>query len=173
MKLMEMIGLAVFDIEEGKQVGKVQDFILTNDLTIVGIELEGKSLFSSSVKVVLWNDIIAYGEDAVMIRNQPAICKWEAENIQLTLLLGSSKLKELPVVTNDGVIIGNICDVYFDHDLGNTITGLEISDGFISDLMEGRKWLPFTPDMTKGESAVMVPPLSEERLEKAINSVNG
>ncbi|WP_410772553.1 PRC-barrel domain-containing protein [Fontibacillus sp. BL9] len=173
MKLQEMVGLAVFDVQDGKQIGKVLDFLLDENWSITGIQLEGKAMFSSTIKVVLWEDIVAYGEDAVMIRNQQAIRKQEAENIQFTFLSGNGKLKELPVLTEDGILIGNVTDVYFDHEMGNTITGIEVSDGFISDLMEGRKVLPFTPEMSKGENAIMVPPNSEQRLENAMNSVNG
>ncbi|MNI61324.1 PRC-barrel domain protein [compost metagenome] len=165
MKLQEMIGLAVFDLSNGKQVGKVLDILLHKDWSILGIQLEGKKLFSSNIKTVLWEDVIAYGEDAVMIRSQQAIQKWRAENIQLTYLEGNSKLKELPVLTRDGVTIGYVSDVYFDQELGKTITGIEISDGFISDLMEGRKVLPFIPEMTMGENVIMVPPGSEDLLE--------
>ncbi|WP_110931816.1 PRC-barrel domain-containing protein [Paenibacillus bouchesdurhonensis] len=173
MRLQDMIGLSVFDVEGGKQVGKVLDVMLNEDWTISGITLEGKVMFSSSCKVVLWEDIVAYGEDAVMIRNQQAVRRWEAENIQLTFISGNGKLKELPVLTEDGTMIGYVADVYFEQDLGNTITGIEISDGFISDLMEGRKMLPFIPGMTKGENAIMVPPNSEQRLDKTMNSING
>lgn len=165
LKFQEMIGLNVFDLDNGKQVGKVLDILLNEDWTISGIQLKGKRLFSSNIKAVLWEDIVAYGEDAVMIRNQQAITQWDAENIQLTYLAGGNKLKELPVLTGDGIIIGYVSDVYFDQEMGNTITGIEISDGFISDLVEGRKMLPFIPEMTKGENVIMVPPGSQERLE--------
>ncbi|ACX63874.1 PRC-barrel domain-containing protein [Virgibacillus sp. LDC1] len=173
MKLQEMIGLAVFDVENGKEIGKIHDFILDENWLITGLELEGKALFSSHVKSVSWEDIVAYGEDAVMIRSQEAVRKLGANDIPLTYLLGKRKLKEMQVLTEDGVLLGRISDVYFEQEQGNTILGLEISDGFVSDLIEGRKWLPCTAEMAIGESAVMVPPMSEQRLEKAINSVNG
>ncbi|KQY82552.1 MULTISPECIES: PRC-barrel domain-containing protein [Paenibacillus] len=173
MKLQEMIGLAVFDVEDGKQVGKIQDFIVSDDWKIEGIELENKGLFTSHVKIVQWQDIVAYGEDAVMIRNQQAVRKTGADDIKHTYLLGQSKLKERNVLTEEGLLLGRISDVYFDQELGNTIIGIEITDGFVSDLIEGRKWLPCTSDMSIGENAVMVPPLSEQRLENAIHSVNG
>ncbi|MBP1999025.1 uncharacterized protein YrrD [Paenibacillus shirakamiensis] len=172
MRLQELIGLSVFDVEEGKQIGKVLDVLLSSEWELVAIELEGKGLFSSTIKAVLWDDIVAYGEDAVMIRNQQAIRKMEAENIQQTFVLGNNKVKELQVLTSDGVMIGHVSDVYFNQEVGNTIVGFEISDGFISDLMEGRKWLPYTAGMTRGESAVIVPPLSEERLEKGVYTAN-
>ncbi|WP_340031065.1 PRC-barrel domain-containing protein [Paenibacillus sp. FSL K6-1122] len=173
MKLQEMIGLAVFDVEDGKQVGKIQDFIVNDDWEIEGIELENKGLFTNHVKIVQWQDIVAYGEDAVMIRNQQAVRKTGADDIKYTYLLGRSKLKEMSVLTEEGLLLGRVSDVYFDQELGNTIIGIEITDGFMSDLIEGRKWLPCTSDMSIGESAIMVPSLSEQRLENAIHSVNG
>jgi uncharacterized protein YrrD len=165
MKLQEMIGLSVFDVDNGKEIGKVLDVLLSEDWKISGVMLEGKSLFSPHIKAVLWEDIIAYGEDAVMIRNQQAVRRMDADHIQLTFALGKGKVKELPVLTSDGVMIGHVSDVYFDQNLGNTVTGFEISDGFISDLVEGRKLLPLTADIMKGENAVMVPAQAEQRLE--------
>ena len=173
MKLQEMIGLAVFDVEDGKQVGKIQDFIVNDDWEIEGIELENKGLFTNHVKIVQWQDIVAYGEDAVMIRNQQAVRKTGADDIKYTYLLGRSKLKEMSVLTEEGLLLGRVSDVYFDQELGNTIIGIEITDGFVSDLIEGRKWLPCTSDMSIGGGAIMVPSLSEQRLENAIHSVNG
>lgn len=173
MKLQEMIGLAVFDVENGKEIGKIHDFILDEKWIITGLELEGKALFSSYVKTVAWEDVAAYGEDAVMIRSKEAVQKTEADKIPLTYISGRRKLKDMQVLTEDGVLLGRISDVYFEQEQGNTILGLEISDGFVSDLIEGRRWLPCTTEMVIGESAVMAPPMSEQRLEKAINSANG
>src|SRR5690349_21663447 len=106
MRLQEMIGLAVYDVEGGKQVGKVLDIMLDDNWTITGILLVGKHMFSTGKKAVLWDDIVAYGEDAVMIRNQQAVHKQEAENIQQTFLTGNGKLKEVSVLTGDGTMIG-------------------------------------------------------------------
>lgn len=168
MRFQEMIGLPVFDIEQGKKVGKVLDILLNEDWSITGIQLEERYKFNPGVKVVIWNDIVAYGTDAVMIRNQQAITKWKAENIQYTFLSGNGKLKELPVLTEAGTKLGHVSDVYFNQDMGNTITGIEISDGFFSDLIEGRKTLPFASDMLKGEHVIMVPPNSEQRWRKLL-----
>ena len=85
MKLQDMIGLAVFDVEDGKQIGKIQDFIVNDDWEIEGIELENKGLFTNHVKIVQWQDIVAYGEDAIMIRNQQAVRKTEADDITYVL----------------------------------------------------------------------------------------
>ncbi|WP_379135031.1 PRC-barrel domain-containing protein [Paenibacillus sp. sgz500958] len=173
MKLQDMIGLAVFGVEEGQEIGKIVDCSIDSNLTIMGIELESKTFFSSHVKFVAWEDIVAYGEDAVMIASKESIQKADADHIPHTFLLGKHKLKDLQVVTATGTIIGRISDVYFDQKMGNTIVALEISDGLVTDLIEGRKWLPCSEGMSIGEDAVLVPAMSEERLQKAINIVNG
>lgn len=170
MNIQDMIGLAVFDVEEGKEIGKVCDFIIDNSWQIQAIELEGRGIFNKA-KIVSWEDIIAYGEDAVMIRNQQAVRKAEADNIQFTYFSGKTKLKDMPVLTEEGLSLGRISDVYFDQEKGNTILGLEITDGLVTDLLEGRKWLPCSADMVIGENAVVVPPMSEQLMEKAINFV--
>ena len=122
-------------------------------------------MFSPSIKAVKWDDITAYGEDAIMISSEQVICKMDASHIELTFSSGDGRVKELPVLTHDGVLIGHVSDVYFDQHLGSNITGFEISDGFISDLMEGRKLLPFIEGIVKGEHAVLVPPQSVDRLQ--------
>ncbi|WP_410514387.1 PRC-barrel domain-containing protein [Paenibacillus sp. BR2-3] len=173
MKLQDMIGLAVFEVEEGQEIGKIVDFVVDSSLTITGIELESKSFFTNHVKVVAWKDIVAYGEDAVMIASKESIQKEDTDQIPHTYLLGKNKLKDLQVVTTTGTIIGRISDVYFDQKMGNTIVALEISDGLVTDLIEGRKWLPCSEEISISEDAVLVPAMSEERLQKAINIVNG
>lgn len=173
MKLQDMIGLAVYEVEEGNEIGKIADIVLDSNWHVTGIELESKAFFSSHVKVVAWDDIAAYGEDAVMIRSKESIMKTDTDHIPYTFLLGKNKLKDLQVLTTSGTILGRVSDVYFDQKLGNTIVALEISDGLVTDLIEGRKWLPCSEGMSIGENSVLVPAMSEERLQKAINIVNG
>lgn len=166
MKMQGMIGLAVFDVEDGKQLGKIHDFILSEDWSVQGFELEGKSFFSLQVRTILWEDIVSYGEDAIMIRNQQAVRQIAADDIKHTFLIGQNKIKDMPLLTSDGAMLGYVSDVYFDHELGKSITGIEISDGFISDMIGGRKWLPVSGQVAFGESAIMVPIESNERLEE-------
>ncbi|OPA80414.1 photosystem reaction center subunit H [Paenibacillus selenitireducens] len=173
MKLLEMIGLPIYEVDTGKRIGRVQDFHVDARWDIEGIELEPRKLFSSTILMVPWHEIMACGEDAVMIKNKQAIQKKNAVDIQYTLMCGDHKLRDLPLLTPDGNQLGRVVDVYFDHNMGNTIRGLEITDGFISDLIEGRKWLRVTDVLTIGQDAIMVPVDSEQRLEKIITSVNG
>ncbi len=168
LKIQSMIGLAVFDVEDGKQLGKIHDFIVHEDWSVYGLELEGKGLFSLQVRTVKWEDVVSFGNDAIMIRNQQAVRQTAADDIKHTFLIGNRKLKELPVLTSDGAMLGYVTDVYFNPELGKSITGIEISDGFISDLIGGRKWLPISDQIAFGESAIMTPVASDQRLKECL-----
>lgn len=173
MKLVEMIGLPILDIEVGKRLGHVQDFYINDHWELEGIELESRKIFSSTVRFVPWHEVVAYGEDAIMIRNKNVVQKKNAIELQHTLMCGDRKLRDLPLVTPEGNQIGRLVDVCFDPKMGNTLIGLEITDGFISDLIDGRKWLRVTDMLKIGQDAIMVPVDSEQCLEKIITSANG
>ena len=59
MKLQDMIGLTVYEVEEGTEVGEIIDIGLDSNWNITGIELESKSFFARLVKVVAWDNIVA------------------------------------------------------------------------------------------------------------------
>jgi uncharacterized protein YrrD len=41
--------------------------------------------------------------------------------------------------------------------MGNKVIGFELSDGLISDLIEGRQWLPVSDGLQFGEHMLLVP----------------
>lgn len=157
LKLLELIGLPVYDIETGKRLSTVKDIWLSSNWEITHLELQGSGLYSRKTSVVAWKHITACGEEAVMVQNGQVIQETsgiEAVNGR-TFLQGPHRVKELPVVTIDGSQLGSIADVYFQPHMGNTIIGLEITDGLWSDLFEGRMQFEGTGRM--GVDTIIVP----------------
>lgn len=161
----ELIGLPVLTVESGKQVGEVKDLLIDPTWNISGIVLEAKSWFSS-LRYVSWEGIVAAGEDAITIPNESVICEFGQKNECHAFLDGSDKIKGLPVVTVGGHELGMVEDVYLDQNWGKQIVGFELSEGFISDLKEGRKWLPMSDSTTKGEDAIIVPGHCAQEVEE-------
>ncbi|UJF31948.1 PRC-barrel domain-containing protein [Paenibacillus hexagrammi] len=155
-KARDLIGLPVITVESGKQVGQVKDLCIDSNWNIKGIFLEAKSWFSS-IKWIEWNQIIATGEDAVTIPNESVIAEYSHDAGWIALIDGSRKITGLPMITVGGHQLGMVEDVYLGEDWGKQIVGYELSEGFISDLKEGRKWLPMPETATRGEDAVIVP----------------
>jgi uncharacterized protein YrrD len=168
LRLQHIIGLPVIEADAGKHVGHVKDAWFDEHWQLEGIILDAGRRFLSSMKTVFWQDVLVCGEDAVLIMNEDSVRKSKVPDVQRCFHTGKVRLKDLPVVTIDGEQLGRISDVYFDVLLGRQILGYELTDGFIADLMEGRKWLPAPPEpdaIMLGEDAIIVPAGSETRLE--------
>ncbi|MGZ9584789.1 PRC-barrel domain-containing protein [Paenibacillus marinisediminis] len=156
MKLLELIGLPVYDIETGKRLSKVRDIWLSEQWEITHLELEGRTIYSRTIPVVAWEHVVACGEETVMLKSQELVHKVKGNSTEQarTFLQGPHRIKELPVITTEGSQLGRVADVYFQPQLGNTITGLEITDGLLSDLLEGR--IQFEGTGLMGTDAIIV-----------------
>jgi uncharacterized protein YrrD len=164
-KARDVIGLPVISVETGKQVGHAKDLLITESWNIQGIALEIKHWFSS-MRYIAWEDVIACGTDAVTIPNENVVQSLEDANPHMALNTGKHKLKGLPVITVNGQQLGLVEDVYLEPNVGKQIVGYELSEGFISDLKDGRRWLPMPQTATKGEDAIVVPVHCIEELEE-------
>jgi uncharacterized protein YrrD len=168
IKLQRLIGLPVIVIHSGKLVGTVKDAYFDEHWQLQGLVLESPRWLALSLKIVRWPDVLTCGEDAVIIGSEGAVVRLKPKELLRSFYTGIVKLKDLPVVTVQGNQLGRVSDVYFYPFQGTQIVGYELTDGFVSDLMEGRKWLkaPSDPDtVLLGEDAIIVPAVSEAELE--------
>ncbi|RAP77959.1 PRC-barrel domain-containing protein [Paenibacillus montanisoli] len=167
LRLQHLIGLPVIEMSGGKHVGHVKDAWFDEHWQLGGIILDAGRRFLTAIKAVLWNDVMVCGEDAVIIMNEASVRKTKQAEIMRSFHTGSIRLKDLPVITVDGEQLGRVSDVYFDEIQGTQIVGYELTDGFIADILEGRKWLPApqpVEEVMLGEDVIIVPAGSEARL---------
>lgn len=155
-RAQDIIGLPVIEIKTGKQLGTAKDCVIDRDWNIQGVLLESKHWFAAP-RYIAWDNIVSVGTDAVTVNDEQAVCERDGDADTFLLLDGSFKLKGLPVITVDGHQLGLVEDVYFGEKMDKQIVGYELSDGLISDLKEGRKWLPSSETAVLGEDAVIVP----------------
>ncbi len=168
IKLQQLIGLPVLAIHSGKLVGTVKDAWFDEHWRLNGLILEFAKWFAFNVKAVEWSDVLTCGEDSIIISGEGAVKVMKPKQVKRAFYCGIVKLKDMPVITVHGVQLGAVSDVYFFPFQGTQIVGYELTDGFVSDLMEGRKWLksPSDPDdVLLGEDAIIVPAVSEAELE--------
>jgi uncharacterized protein YrrD len=154
LKADDVIGLPVIDISHGKQIGKVVDILFDTDWQLQGILLELGNWFHKDRYIPI-SDICAFGDDAVTIHGKNQASSLNTSDMY-RLATGNNKVKGLPVLTVNGHQLGMVEDVYFMEEVG-TIIGYELSDGFISDIREGRRMLKRPERTTFGEDAIIVP----------------
>ncbi|WP_248927343.1 PRC-barrel domain-containing protein [Paenibacillus hamazuiensis] len=164
-KARDVIGLPVISVDTGRQVGSSQDLLLNEEWEIEAIQMQVKMWFSS-VTYVEWNDVLALGEDAITIPSEDVLKAMEDDLPLFSLVGGHKKVKGMPVITVNGQQLGIVEDVYLDDLLGKHVIGYELSEGFITDLKEGRKWLPVPETVILGEDAIVVPVRCNEQLEE-------
>ncbi|RXZ84488.1 photosystem reaction center subunit H [Paenibacillaceae bacterium] len=176
IKVQQLIGLPVIDANSGKHIGKLKDIWFDEHWLLTGLILDEGGWPRTGFNAVLWEDVIACGEDAVLISDKQAVRHFKKEQLSRCFQTGTTRLKDIPVVTAGGTQLGRISDVYFDSFKGTPIVGYELTDGFISDLMEGRKWLrisDYPDEVILGEDAIIVPVSAEQDLEHTATSESG
>lgn len=156
-KSRDVIGLPVIVSETGEQIGTVRDLLFDGRQKLRGILLEKEGLMRRGRFIAIEN-IAAFGADAVMIDSENAVSPLGDEQRNwVGLLSGDRKLKGRPVIMANGKELGWVEDVYFREELG-TLIGYELSDGFLADVISGRKVLrPGTTHLKWGKDVIIAP----------------
>lgn len=154
-KASDVIGLPVLDLQAGHERGVVRDVLFDEDWTFQGLLVEIKAMFRRG-RFIPSDSIQAIGEDYVTIRNEKAMHPLEGTDHMIGVKAGSSHMIGKPLITANGHRLGQIEDIYFHTEIGS-IVGYEVSDGLLSDLMEGRKAVKHLERATIGEDAVILP----------------
>lgn len=154
-KVQDVIGLPVLDLSSGKKVGIVKDVFFNSSGEMVGMTVESHRLMTK-IRYLSFENVGAVGDDAVTIGTERFLSSYIPNERFYGYHSGIRTYKELPVITTNGQELGHIKDVYFMEEMGKMI-GYEISDGFLSDITEGRKMIKVPQRMILGEDALIVP----------------
>lgn len=151
----DVIGLPVYAISSGKQVGIVRDLLFDNHQQLFGLLVESKGWMMRR-RYIPADRIVSFGFDAVTVDSENVLEPLEDPHEKVVgVCSGKHKLKGLPVMTVTGSELGRLENVYFLEEVG-TLIGYELTDGLITDLREGRKALRSTESLTWGDDALIV-----------------
>jgi uncharacterized protein YrrD len=145
-------GLPVYEMQKGKKIGEVCDLNITNTGTVKGLILKKNGIFKKSQTIDI-EDVSSFGWDGVMIDNDQVLKA--LTNTPEYTLQHHQQLQGKVVMTTEGEKLGILEDVYFMEELG-TIVGYEISDGFFSDVTEGKQVVKTSESPAIGEDAIIV-----------------
>lgn len=166
-KANDVIGLPVLNLESGHECGIVRDVLFDEDWTFQGLLVEVKALFRKS-RFVASDEIHAIGEDYVVLANEEVMLPAQDVENYHGVKTGPVTMIGKPVITSNGQRLGQVEDIYFQTEFGE-IVGYEISDGIISDILDGRKAVKHVISTKIGEDALIlpltVPPLLETEKE--------
>ncbi|WP_169729975.1 PRC-barrel domain-containing protein [Thermicanus aegyptius] len=156
--------MPVIATKSGKRMGTVKDLLFDEKKRLMGALLTPKGLIRKAHYIPM-EKILSVGEDALTVEDEEAISELDSTSHLFSVFNGEKHLKGKPVLTLNGHELGQVEDVYFLEEEG-TLIGMELSDGFLSDVTDGRKFLPLSEKTKMGADAILVPQELEERIKE-------
>lgn len=164
-----IIGLQVLSHENAKALGKVLDLVFDHDADeCVALVLKERGFLGiGSAQVVPWTEILSIGKDAVMVKSDDSVVN-PSDHARLQEIMDrEAHLSGTRIVTDDGRDVGTFAEIYVDEITGKTV-GYEVSGGFISDTMSGKRYIPAeqTDNLRVGQDVLLAAPIVADEFER-------
>lgn len=147
-------GLPVIEINSGAKIGEVCDISITDNGRVKGLLIRKGALFKKTF-IIDVKDVSSFGWDGVMIEDQSVLKQLEKSTADNYTFVSGNRLTGRMLMTKEGQRLGLLEDVYFHEEVG-TIVGYELSDGFFSDMMEGKRVVKAEMPPAIGKDAIIV-----------------
>lgn len=146
----------ILSVETGKQIGEVEDVLLSLSAAFVyGVTVKDASWFSGT-RVLLFSDMHRIGSDAVMAKGEQYILPLDDDAKARYSIYSLLELQGKSIFSEAGVHGGMLADLTFDSDTGE-LKAYKVSDGTITDLLYGRLNLPLPHAQMVCDDRIIIP----------------
>lgn len=128
-------GLPVYNKANGEILGEITDLNISQGGQVEGFIIKKNHFFKKKYWVSL-EKVSIFRKDIVIVEDNS--CLQPLNNEVEYTIEGRRRLTGKMLLTNRGEQLGLLEDVYFLEEMG-TILGYECSDGFFSDITEGKR----------------------------------
>jgi uncharacterized protein YrrD len=126
----DIMGNPVITVSNARNIGKVKDIYLTSDCqSVVGIYLGTEGLFSRQSFLIKSEDVVTFGEDAVLVKQADVIQEETDLSESEGTWLRRDELQGRPVDTPGGTKVGKVGDVIIDK--GGQVLGFSLSQVYV------------------------------------------
>jgi uncharacterized protein YrrD len=146
-KWREVRNLPVIDILSGQHLGYVQDFKTENPERLAGLYMLS---LENEIYYIPLDAISRVGRDAVLVKSG-FLKKMATQGSWVE----DSGLVNSAVLTSSGEVLGLVSDIVIEEKEGN-ILGYEVTDGYLKDVLWGRKVIATGDILTWGKDTVIV-----------------
>lgn len=160
----KFLSLPIISLKEGQQIGFVRNLVIDPKAKAVAAFIVDPKGFFKEQRIIPFNRVVSIGENAVTVSTESQVEK--ATNLPdiLELLKEKAAIIGIKVITASGKNLGRTEEFYIDPADG-AITCLDISDGKIEGLFNGKARLQAEDILTIGTDVVVAAKGCEERLE--------
>ncbi|MBS4173642.1 PRC-barrel domain-containing protein [Bacillus sp. FJAT-49736] len=139
--------------DKGSLVGEVCDICIAKDGNVKSLLVKGKGLFNKLYSLPI-DQVKTYGQNAIVIQESTPLAKYKEAEDEHTMC-HFRPISKAYAISGCGEELGLLEDVYFHEEVG-TIIGYELTDGFFSDLKEGRRVIHSVHPPKFGKDAIIV-----------------
>jgi uncharacterized protein YrrD len=166
----EIIGKPVVSYQSGRKIDTVKDLIFDqNSNRLLGFLISEGGWFSDR-KVLLLQDVLAIGSDAVIVTSADNVFPAKRVPEIAKILEYNNVLKGTRILTTDGRNLGMMVDLYFDNETG-AVQGYEVSGGLFADAYSGRSFVPTPQTLKIGKDVAFVPVETAQLMEEQVGGI--
>lgn len=148
----ELLGLSVISIEDGKEMGRVSDYVINPEKGLVEYLIIDEGVKYIGIKVLPFKMVEGVGEYAVTVQNATSVTAISDQPEIKSLLEKDVRLNGTRVLTRKGMLIGTVSEFLIDDEAGGKIAGCELSP---ADNTE-KKIIPSEQIVTFGKDILVV-----------------
>ena len=164
----EVLGLPVIYADNGKKAGIVKDVVFNpGQREVMAFLLECKNL-TLKKRVIPLKEVLSLGRDAIITGGFSCVAALGRSDFA-RMYGDESNIIGLRIFSKTGEDLGVVKDVIFDWKTGR-IESVEISDGMLQDIIQGRKLLPLIGRVEFGSENLLV---EREAVEEMANTGGG
>ena len=166
----DIIGLKVIsgdvNADEKANLGTVKDLIFDHETDeLLALLISEKDLFGLiDAQIVPWHQVLHIGADAVMVQSAASKIPAHDDARVKAVMDRETVLSGTKIYTTDGRDLGTFADMYVDERSGQVV-GYEVSGGFVSDTMSGKRFIQASQDINIAKDVALVPPSVADDIE--------
>jgi uncharacterized protein YrrD len=145
-------GMPIYHLSSGKKMGDVCDLSISDNGKVTGL-LVKKGAFLKQNYFLAIENVSSFGWDGVMVEDTEQLEK--LKSAPEYTFVHQRPLSGKMLLSKSGDTLGLLRDVYFQEEVG-TIVGYEVTDGFFTDLTEGKKVIETYLPPAIGKDAIVV-----------------
>lgn len=123
----ELLGLSVISIEDGKEMGRVSDYVINPEKGLVEYLIIDEGVKYIGIKVLPFRLVEGVGEYAVTVQNSTSVAALSDQAEIKSLLEKDVRVIGTRVLTRKGMLIGTVSEFLIDDEAAGKIAGCELS----------------------------------------------
>lgn len=167
----KFLSLPIISLKEGQQIGFVRNLVINpKTKSIAALVVDPKGFFKEQ-RIIPFNKVVSLGENAITVSSENQVEKATSLPDILQLLKEKASILGIKVMTESGKTLGITDEFYINAETGE-ISSIDISEGKIEGLFNGKAKLTAEDIITIGPDVIVVDSDCEARLEIDNKGIN-